>query len=179
MRGARLAAWRRLLSTCLVHSGTVVCMDRAGTIVRGDVLIEDGVIAVVGAGAKSKLGNRSADSTIDASGCFVLPGLIQGHMHLCQTLFRGHAEQCDLLRWLREAIWPMEAAHTEASAAASARLGALELLAGGVTCVNDMGTVHHGDAIAAALEASGMRAVFGKALMDHGEGVPAGLRESS
>ena len=59
-------------------------------------------------------------------------------------------EQVDLLRWLRESIWPFEAAHTEASIAASTRLGVLELLEGGVTCINDMGTVRHTDAIAAA-----------------------------
>src|SRR6185295_22318 len=84
-----------------------------------------------------------------------------------------------LLRWLREAIWPFEAAHTASSAAASTRLGVLELLAGGVTTVNDMGTVHHGDAIAEALVESGIRAVFGKALMDRGDGVPPGLREDA
>src|SRR5437762_5157030 len=151
------------LSTCLVHSGTVVCMDRAGTIVRGDVLIEDGAIAAIGPDAAAGLPDRRAGATFDASGAFVLPGFVHGHLHLCQTLFRGRAEQCDLLRWLRESIWPMEAAHSEASIAASARLGLLELLGGGVTCVNDMGTVHHGEVIAGVLEAAGMRAVFGKA----------------
>jgi cytosine/adenosine deaminase-related metal-dependent hydrolase len=104
---------------------------------------------------------------------------VHGHLHLCQTLFRGLAEQSDLLRWLRERIWPLEAAHTAASVAASTRLGLCELLAGGVTCINDMGTVRHTEAIGDALEASGIRAVFGKALMDQGEGVPRALIESS
>ena len=154
-------------------------MDRVGTIARGDVLVDGRAIAAIGPDAAARLPDRRPDVSYDATGAFVLPGLVQAHLHLCQTLFRGRAEQSDLLRWLRESIWPFEAAHTEDSIAASARLGLLELLAGGVTCVNDMGTVHHGDAIAAVLEATGMRAVFGKALMDRGEGVPAGLRESS
>ena len=155
-------------------------MDAGGTIVRGDLLVRDGSISAVGAAVPAMLaslpGGR-ADESYDATGAFVLPGFVHGHLHLCQTLFRGLAEQSDLLRWLRESIWPLEAAHTGASIAASARLGLVELIAGGVTCVNDMGTVHHTEAIGMVLEESGIRAVFGKALMDQGEGVPAGLRE--
>src|SRR6185503_7459673 len=95
----------------------------------------------------------------------------------CQTLFRGLAEQSDLLRWLRESIWPLEAAHTEASVAASAQLGACELIAGGVTCINDMGTVHHTEATAQVLEQCGLRATLGMALMDQGVQVPPRLLE--
>jgi cytosine/adenosine deaminase-related metal-dependent hydrolase len=156
-------------------------MDAAGTITRGDLLIADGLIAARGdavAPALAALPGGRAGETCDASGAFVLPGLVHGHLHLCQTLFRGLAEQSDLLHWLRESIWPLEAAHTESSIAASARLGLAELIAGGVTCVNDMGTVHHTETIGAVLEASGVRAVFGQALMDQGEGVPHGLLQS-
>lgn len=155
-------------------------MDDAGTVVSGPLLVRDGVIAALGPavpGALALLPQGRADVSFDARGGFVLPGLIQGHLHLCQTLFRGLAEHSDLLRWLRERIWPLEAAHTEASIAAAARLGLAELVAGGVTCVNDMGTVRHTAATATVLEESGIRAVFGKALMDQGEGVPAGLIE--
>lgn len=157
-------------------------MDAARRVLRGDLLAVDGRIAALGdtvPAALAKLPGGRADESFGASGAFVLPGLVHGHLHLCQTLFRGLAEQSDLLRWLREAIWPLEAAHTEASIAASARLGLAELIAGGVTCVNDMGTVHHTDATGAVLEAAGIRAVFGKALMDQGEGVPPTLREDA
>jgi 5-methylthioadenosine/S-adenosylhomocysteine deaminase len=154
-------------------------MDAAGTVTTGDLLVEGGVIVALGdvAAALARLPGGRADETVDARGALVLPGLVQGHLHLCQTLFRGLAEQADLLRWLREAIWPLEAAHTAASAAAAARLGVCELLAAGVTCINDMGTVRHTEAIGAVLEESGIRAVFGKALMDQGRGVPRELVE--
>jgi cytosine/adenosine deaminase-related metal-dependent hydrolase len=155
-------------------------MDDAGTVVPGPLLVRDDTIAALGPavpGALAMLPQGRADVSFDAGGGFVLPGLIHGHLHLCQTLFRGLAEQSDLLDWLRERIWPLEAAHTEASIAAAARLGLAELIAGGVTCVNDMGTVRHTAVIGEVLEASGIRAVFGKALMDEGEGVPAGLIE--
>src|SRR5258705_8937775 len=164
----------------LIHSGTLVCMDDAGTVVAGPLLVRDGVIAAVGGavpGALAVLPQGRADLQFDAAGGYVLPGLVQAHVHLCQTLFRGLAEQSALLEWLRRRIWPLEAAHTEASMAAAARLGLAELVAAGVTCVNDMGTVRHTEATAAVLEESGIRAVFGKALMDQGEGVPAELLE--
>ena len=162
------------LSTCLIRSGTLVCMDAAGTVKHGDLLVEDGRIVAIDDAA-----NATADATIDASGCLVVPGFIHGHVHLCQTLFRGLAEQADLLEWLRQSIWPMEAAHTTDSIAASARLGLMQMIAGGVTCVNDMGSVHHTAAIGEVLYQSGIRATFGKALMDQGEGVPAGLMDTT
>jgi 5-methylthioadenosine/S-adenosylhomocysteine deaminase len=153
-------------------------MDAAGTVLCGDLLVRDGTIAALGPTVPAALGAGRADAEFDAAGALVLPGFVHGHLHLCQTLFRGLAEQNDLLRWLRERIWPLEAAHTAASIAASARLGLCELLAGGVTCINDMGSVHHTEAVGEALEASGIRAVFGKALMDQGDGVPRGLIEA-
>ena len=153
-------------------------MDAAGTVMRGDLLVRDGVIAAVGASVPRVLAGATPEAEFDASGALVIPGFVHGHLHLCQTLFRGLAEQSDLLRWLRDRIWPLEAAHSAASVAASARLGLAELIAGGVTCINDMGTVRHTEVIGAVLEASGMRAVFGKALMDQGEGVPGALLDS-
>lgn len=157
-------------------------MDAVRTVVRADLLVVDRRIAAIGAAVPAALaalpGGR-ADDAFDARGAFVLPGFVHAHLHLCQTLFRGLAEQSDLLRWLREGIWPLEAAHTEDSLAASVRLGACELIRGGVTCVNDMGTVHHADALGETLAASGLRAVFGPALMDRGVGVPARLLEGA
>jgi len=155
-------------------------MDAAGTVGPGDLLVVDDRIAALGPGvpaALRRLPGGRPDRTFDASGALVTPGFVHAHLHLCQTLFRGLAEQSDLMRWLRERIWPLEWQHTEASLAASVRLSLLELLAGGVTCVNDMGTTRHTDVIGQVLADTGMRATFGQALMDVGEGVPAGMAE--
>ncbi|MHB8630946.1 MAG: amidohydrolase family protein [Candidatus Limnocylindria bacterium] len=116
---------------------------------------------------------------IDASGCYVMPGLVQTHVHLVQTIFRGLAEELSLLEWLRDRIWPLEAAHDERSLRATARLGLLDLLTTGTTTILDMGTTHGGDVIAEELVASGIRARFGQAMMDGGDGVPTGLRETT
>lgn len=144
--------------------------------VSGDVLVRDGAIEAVG----GDLAARAPEARVlDVSGLTLLPGLVQTHVHLCQTLFRGLAEDRALLPWLRERIWPLEAAHDPDSLRASAELSVLELLLGGTTTVLDMGTTHHHDVVFETLERTGLRATSGKAMMDEGEGVPTGLRETT
>ena len=92
---------------------------------------------------------------------------------------RGMADDLPLLEWLRARIWPLEAAHDEKSLAASAELGLLEATLGGTTTLLDMGTVRGHDAVLDACLRAGVRAFSGKAMMDRGEGVPRGLREST
>ena len=151
-----------------ITGGTVLSMRPGDAPAVRDLFVEGDRIA-----------DRAAGDTIDASGCYVMPGLVQTHIHLVQTIFRGLAEELSLLEWLRDRIWPLEAAHDEASLRATARLGLLDLLTTGTTTILDMGTTHGGDVIAAELVASGIRARFGQTMMDGGEGVPAGLRETT
>src|SRR5260370_1532581 len=157
-----------------IRGGTVVTMDPLRTVAVADVLIDrDGRIASL---AESST-NVPAERSIDATDLTIVPGMVQAHIHLCQTLFRGLAEERPLLAWLRERIWPLEAAHDPPSLHASARLGIAELLLGGTTTILDMGTVHHTDALFEAAAETGIRYTGGKALMDTGDGVPAGLLE--
>ncbi len=149
-------------------------MDPLRSIRVADVLVDtEGRIADI-AEPEHK---SPAQNSIDASGQVVVPGLVQAHLHLCQTLFRGLAEEQPLLAWLRDRIWPLEAAHDPASLRASARLSIAELLLGGTTAILDMGTVHHTDTLFETAAETGIRYTGGKALMDAGEGVPAGLLE--
>ena len=151
-----------------ITGGTVLSMRPGDAPAVRDLYVEGDRIA-----------DRAGGETIDASGCYVMPGLVQTHIHLVQTIFRGLAEELSLLEWLRDRIWPLEAAHDEASLRATARLGLLDLLTTGTTTILDMGTTHGGDVIAEELVASGIRARFGQTMMDGGDGVPAGLRETT
>jgi cytosine/adenosine deaminase-related metal-dependent hydrolase len=153
-------------------------MNAAREVFRGDVLVRDDRIAAIAKNGKLNF-NGEIDRTIDASHWAILPGFVQTHIHLCQTLFRNHAEGLPLLDWLRQKIWPFEAAHTAVSMRASAQLGIAELLAGGTTTILDMGSVRHYDVIFDELEKCGMRAAGGKCMMDFGEGVPPGLLEKT
>jgi 5-methylthioadenosine/S-adenosylhomocysteine deaminase len=160
------------LTTLLFRNATIVTMNDECGVVSGDVLVRNDRIAAVG-----DVGDVRADRVINASGNLLLPGFIQTHVHLCQTLFRGYADDLALLEWLKRRIWPMEAAHTPASLAAAARLAASELLLGGTTTVLTMETVHDTDAVFEALEPIGLRAVVGKCMMDADREVPARLLE--
>lgn len=161
--------------TLLIKGATVITLDDQNHIFHGDVFVENGRIAALGAPLVGR--EYKTVEVIDASGRVLLPGFVQTHIHLCQTLFRGAADDLSLIDWLTRRIWPMEAAHTPESIYASARLGIAELIRGGTTCALTMETVHHTDSVFRAVEESGFRATVGKCMMDKGDEVPAGLRE--
>ena len=161
------------MASILIKNGTLVTMDSANRIVRGDLLIHHGRIAAVGAT------DQSADVVIDATECAVIPGFVQTHIHLCQTLFRGAADDLALIDWLKQRVWPMEAAHSAASLRASARLGVAELIKGGTTCALTMETVNHTNEVFAVVEETGFRATIGKCMMDKGAEVPPELQEQT
>lgn len=164
----------------VLRGGTLVTCDPDDRVAPGDLWVSGGRIAALGVDAAAQAARSGrAVRVLDVTGCAVLPGFVQAHVHLCQTLFRGMADDLPLLAWLSTRIWPLEAAHDPASLRASADLGIAELLKGGTTTVLDMGTVRHHDAVFEALRDAGLRAVSGKTMMDAGEGVPAGLRETT
>ena len=165
-----------MTKSLLLRGGRLVTMDDSRRIVDADVLVQDGRIKSVGKLDGGKVGKKPA--LLDCTGLVVLPGLIQAHIHLCQTLFRGLADDLSLEVWLAKRIWPLEAAHTEASIHASAMLGAAELLLGGTTAILDMETVRHTGTAFEALESIGIRATVGKCLMDAPTNPPR-LRETT
>ncbi|HEV2750892.1 MAG TPA: 5'-deoxyadenosine deaminase [Gemmatimonadales bacterium] len=162
----------------LLHDG-----NGAWRVERGDVTVREGRIFAIGKAAKGRndgAGKALETQVRDCSGCLILPGLIQAHVHLCQTLFRGLADDLRLEDWLVRRIWPLEAAHTEETVYWSAMLGAAELVLGGTTAILDMETVRYTGRAFEALERVGIRATAGKCLMDaHPEGAPLELAEST
>ena len=149
----------------LLKGGTVVTMDAQRRVVRGDVLVDGGRIRQVG-----KVRAPKGAQVIDCEGRAIIPGLVQAHVHLCQVLFRNHADGLELLDWLSQRIWPYEAAHDPRSLGFSARLGIAELLLGGTTAILDMATVRHTEAVLEAAVEGGIRYTGGKCLMDAASG---------
>jgi 5-methylthioadenosine/S-adenosylhomocysteine deaminase len=157
----------------LIKNGTLLTIAQDDAVVTGNLLIRGSRIASIGEEVKG------ADVVIDASGCVVMPGFVQTHIHLCQTLFRGAADDLALIDWLKKRIWPMEAAHTAASVRASARLGIAEMIKGGTTSALTMETVNHTAEAFRVVEESGFRATVGKCMMDKGDDVPDALHEET
>jgi 5-methylthioadenosine/S-adenosylhomocysteine deaminase len=157
----------------LIKNGLIVSMDQKAEIFHGSLLIESGQIKAI-----NPTNPPSDIPVLDATGFIILPGFIQTHIHLCQTLFRNLADDLPLIRWLKEKIWPLEGSHTPDSLRLSAQLGISELLLSGTTTIMDMGTVHHMDVVFEEIEKSGIRAFCGKTMMDSGD-APDSLLEST
>jgi 5-methylthioadenosine/S-adenosylhomocysteine deaminase len=157
----------------ILRNGLIVTINERRDVFKGDILIEDKYIR----GISANVQHNNADS-FDASSYVIIPGLIQTHIHLCQTIFRNMADDLKLLEWLNQKIYPMEAAHTPESLRISAQLGLAELMLSGTTTIMDMGTVHHMDVVFEELVRSGIRAFCGKTMMDYGK-IPTDLIENT
>lgn len=157
----------------LIKNALILTMDEKFSKFKGYIAITDTRIEKI---SKSEI-EGAFDKVIDADGKIAMPGFVQPHIHLCQTLFRGTADDMELLDWLKYRIWPLEGAHDEESIYYSAMLGISELIKGGTTSIVDMETVHYTDNAIKAIYDSGLRAITGKVMMDYGTEVPASLME--
>lgn len=144
----------------LIKNGILVTMNSQKEIFQGNLFLEDGIIKEVGSQ------RTTADKILDAQGKIVMPGFIQTHIHMCQVLYRGLADDVDVVDWLKQRIWPYESAHDDESIHASAKLGIAEMISGGTTCTLSMETTLHTDAVFAAVEETGFRSINGNAMMD-------------
>lgn len=169
------------MSRLVVEGATLLGLaDRKDIRPSTDLYAEGGTIRATGEDARRLAGQPGEPvERLDARGKWVLPGFVQAHLHLCQTLLRNGPEDLELMPWLKTHVWPGEAAHDEETIAVSARLGLSECLAAGVTAVLDMGTVRHSDALFVAAARAGVRYTGGNVLMDDPETAPSNLRASA
>src|SRR6185503_5459967 len=128
---------RPIMNTLIHNARLVVPMDDARRRFPGGwVLVEDTRIADVGMGA---VPNRFAvDRRIDATGKVVLPGLVNTHHHLPQTLTRNvpRVQEAPLFRWLVE-LYEVWRGNDAEAVEVAARVGLGELLLTGCTTSTD------------------------------------------
>jgi 5-methylthioadenosine/S-adenosylhomocysteine deaminase len=157
----------------LLSVGTMVTMDRSRRVIRdGSVLIEGSTITRVLDRDETRDVADFTGERLHLPALTLIPGFVQPHIHLCQTMFRGLADDLELLDWLRLRIYPFEAAHHASSMYTSALLGIAELVASGTTTIMDMGSIRHEEEIVRAIGEFGLRACVGKSLMDLNPGSP-------
>ncbi len=147
-----------------LKNGLIVTQNSNREILKGDILIENDTIKKI-----DSIISDNNHKIFDFSGLVIIPGFVQTHVHLCQTLFRNLADDLELLDWLEKRIWPFEMSHTPESLSISARLGLAELLLGGTTCILDMGNAYYQDIIFKEMLRSGIRGFSGKVMMDSGD----------
>jgi 5-methylthioadenosine/S-adenosylhomocysteine deaminase len=149
-----------------IAGGTLVTMSAGMEIIEDSfVAIKDGVIVAAGQKGDQRYADCTAKETIDASGCIVMPGLVNTHTHLPMVCFRGMADDLPLMEWLTKHIWPAETRFVNKKMVYDgAVLAMAEMILSGTTTFCD--GYFFEDAIADALNAAGMRAVVSQGFAD-------------
>jgi 5-methylthioadenosine/S-adenosylhomocysteine deaminase len=158
-----------MTKTVVITDGTIVTMnDRDEVFNPGVVVIEGAKIVEVGAlsnGGTESLAEKYPNAQfVDASGCVVIPGLVNAHTHAAMTIFRGLADDLPLREWLEQHIFPAEKKLTEEWVFWGTVLACAEMIASGTTTFCDMYLFEH--KVAEAVDKTGMRAVVGEVLYD-------------
>ncbi|HMH52987.1 MAG TPA: amidohydrolase [Candidatus Acidoferrum sp.] len=148
------------MSPIVLLADQVVTLDATATIYApGAVTIEGAEIRAVGPPPE-----RPTGQIVDLRGSVLLPGLVNTHTHSPMWVFRGLTEDVPRGEWLTGRLLPLERRLGPDDLRCSAMAGCLELLQNGVTTIADR--YGHMDAVASAVEASGLRAVVGHSLFD-------------
>ncbi|MDI5961225.1 amidohydrolase family protein [Streptantibioticus silvisoli] len=168
--------------TTLIRDAIVLSMDaEIGDLPRGQVLVEGKRIAAVG----RDLGPVVADRVIDANGGIVIPGFVDTHRHMWEAILRGYAARDTLEGYFERILFGIGPELTPRDLAVSEALSARAALDAGITTVQDTSDINETpartDAIVAALQESGLRAVFAYGLSRpyvsrHGSGFPDDVR---
>jgi 5-methylthioadenosine/S-adenosylhomocysteine deaminase len=160
------------MTQTLIKNANIVTMDSNRSVyVDGSILIENDKIIEIGKYEDFKSLINSDANVEDAKGNWILPGLINTHVHTSQQLARGIADDVDLLVWLRDRIWPYESNLSEEDSYVSSLLCGVEQIRSGVTCFVEAGG-QHVNGMGRAVKELGIRAVLVKSTMDTGIGLP-------
>jgi 5-methylthioadenosine/S-adenosylhomocysteine deaminase len=145
----------------VIAGGTLLTLSADMKIIEDATIgIRDGCIALVDAGFRPR-----AARTIDATGCLVLPGLVNTHTHLPMVCFRGLADDLPLMDWLQHHIFPMEARFVDKEMVNDGALLAMaEMILSGTTTVCD--GYFFENQIAEAALSCGLRAVVSQGFAD-------------
>ncbi|MEM0379933.1 MAG: amidohydrolase [Desulfurococcaceae archaeon] len=166
-----------------IRGGWIITMDKERRIIKeGAIAVDNGIIVDIGKRNKLDIEYKTrADIVIEADRDIIIPGLINTHVHLIQSLFRHCADNLPLLKWLIDRIWPLQGNIREIEALAAAKLTVLELIKSGTTTFLETGLVsrYGPDNIIEFLLKSGIRAAVARHVMDQpGYGLKTGVIHS-
>ena len=149
-----------------ITGGTLVTISAKMEIIEDSLVgIKDGLIVAVGRNSDQEYAALKTKDTIDASGCIVMPGLVNTHTHLPMVCFRGMADDLPLMEWLTGHIFPAESRFVNKKMVYDgATLAMAEMILSGTTTFCD--GYFFEDAIAEALSAAGMRAIVSQGFAD-------------
>ena len=154
--------------TFILGNATVITVDKERRIIKdGAVAVEGSTIKDVGKTAELKAKYKDYQFH-DMKDHIIMPGLINGHVHLTQALIKGCADDVSLIDFLAHRMWKLMGNYNEHEARVSADLCLLEMIKSGTTTfVETLLLSRYGlDGITDAVIQSGMRGVLAKSVMD-------------
>ncbi len=146
----------------LIENGSLLTVnDQNEVLQRGYVLIEEDRITAVSEGEPARELRDRVEEIIDAAGFVVMPGMVNAHVHLQQSLVRGLSDDQGVVPWVRNIAFPVYQNMTEEEVYTAALMGMVENIRGGATAVTDNLTVRSApgnfDASFRAAKDSGIR----------------------
>ncbi|MFJ9033428.1 amidohydrolase family protein [Streptomyces sp. NPDC102274] len=157
-----------MTSATLVRGGTVlVGAPRDGRMLRADVLIEDGTITRIG----TEIGGVPATArVVDASDMYVLPGFVDTHHHLWETVLRGMTAEWNIIDFAWGVRFHHAGAQKPEDVYAGTYAGAVAALEAGITTTIDfahaVNTPDHAREGIRAVTDAGIRALWCYGLTD-------------
>lgn len=147
--------------TVVLTGASIISMDAQVGDLVGDVVIENGTIAAVGAGAGTTV---SSDALIiDAGSTVIIPGLVDAHVHAWEGALRGVSPDSDFMAYLQLTHMTLAPLMTPEDIAVGQRVSALRALEQGVTTIVDnshnVRSLEHGQAAVAGMRESGLRTI--------------------
>ncbi|KAL4939495.1 hypothetical protein BDV06DRAFT_224970 [Aspergillus oleicola] len=156
------------MPTLFLHA-TIITVNLNREVIRdGYLLVHNNRISAIGkCPPPDNITNSNSNTEIeilDCTGAILLPGLINTHAHIVQSLLRGLAEDLPLHNWLCDAIWPLESVYEGDDGYHAARLTMAEMLKTGTTTFLDpMVTYRAGwRGVCKAVQEMGGRGCLGK-----------------
>jgi 5-methylthioadenosine/S-adenosylhomocysteine deaminase len=165
-------------TTLLFNVGVVTMDEQLRQFNHGAILIRDDRIVKIGPSQELLEEAEPEWEKVDLRGRWVLPGLVNSHVHLSQQLGRGLGDDVNLLTWLHERIWPYESNMTEEDSYISSLLTGIEQIRSGVTAFAEPGG-QYVNGMGRAVTELGIRGILARSTMDMGEGLPEKWNEST
>lgn len=141
----------------LIKNATIVTQNQSRELLKGDMRIEDGLIA--------EIGKIEGKADIDARGKIAIPGMVNTHTHVAMTMLRGYGEGLPLHQWLEERIWPAEGKQTADDVKIAAELAFCEMIRSGTTAFAEM-CIHDTKPVFKAAKKAGMRGIIARGVLD-------------
>jgi 5-methylthioadenosine/S-adenosylhomocysteine deaminase len=150
----------------VITGGTLITMSAGMEIIEDSIIgIKDGIIVAAGKNTDRGCSILNTKETIDASGCIVMPGLVNTHTHIPMVCFRGMADDLPLMEWLSKHIWPAEMNFVNKEMVYDGAILAMaEMILSGTTTFCD--GYFFEDTITEAVSTVGMRAVVSQGFAD-------------